>query len=200
MAHNPYAPPKAQDLQSAPPTTAEVVYAGFWRRVGTFFLDALMLSPLIGASYLAGQQTRLGQLYMFVPGLVVNVLFNVYLVRRFGGTPGRLLLGTRITMVDGSPVTLHAAALRYSVLFVLGAAVSIATLMGVAAMSDEQYFSLGYLERARKTLELVPAWYQPISVLVQIWVWSEFVTMYFNKKRQAFQDLMAGTVVVRTGS
>jgi uncharacterized RDD family membrane protein YckC len=31
---------------------------------------------------------------------------------------------------------------------------------------------------------------------MQIWIWGEFVTMLFNKKRRAVHDYMAGTVVI----
>jgi len=37
-----------------------------------------------------------------------------------------------------------------------------------------------------------------VNILMQVWIWGEFLTMLFNKKRRAVHDFMAGTVVVRT--
>ena len=63
-------------------------------------------------------------------------------------------------------------------------------------MSDELYFSLGYIARAQKKVELAPSWYSTVSILMQIWIWSEFVSMLFNKRRRAVHDFIAGTVVL----
>jgi uncharacterized RDD family membrane protein YckC len=175
----------------------ELVYAGFWRRFGAFWIDFLVLLPLIGIAYYFGEQTRLFQLYWFIPGLLFGLWYHVYLVARYGGTPGKLLLDMRIAMTDGSPATTNAAALRYSVLFVLSILSSLALLLAVLKMTDEEYFSLAYIERAGRMVELAPPWYQTVNLFMQIWIWSEFLTMLFNKKRRAIHDFMAGTVVVK---
>jgi uncharacterized RDD family membrane protein YckC len=65
-------------------------------------------------------------------------------------------------------------------------------------MSDETYFSLGYLARSQELVRTAPGWYGMVSILMQVWIWGEFVTMLFNRKRRAVHDFMAGTVVVRT--
>jgi len=199
MERGPYAPPKSQVRDVLEVPAGELVYAGFWRRFGAYWIDFLALLPLMGIAYYFGQQSRLFQLYWFVPGLLIGLWYHVYLVRRYGGTPGKLLLDTRIAMTDGSPVTTNAAALRYSVLFALSVAASLAILLAALRMTDDEYFSLAYLARAQRLVELAPPWYQPVNILLQIWVWSEFITMLFNKKRRAIHDFMAGTVVIRTG-
>jgi uncharacterized RDD family membrane protein YckC len=52
-------------------------------------------------------------------------------------------------------------------------------------------------ERAKKLEELTPNWYGFLKYFDQLWFWSEFLTMHFNKKRRALHDFMAGTVVIR---
>jgi len=175
----------------------EPQYAGFWQRFFAYWVDALVLSPLTGVAYLLGEQTRMFYLYWFIPGVLIGLFFHVYLVKRYGGTPGKLLLKTRIALVDGSPVTMKAAFLRHSVLFVLSGLTSVALLIGTLSMTDETYFSLGYVARAQQIVALAPSWYTVVHVLLQIWIWGEFVTMLFNKKRRAVHDFIAGTVVVR---
>ncbi|WP_050476407.1 RDD family protein [Herbaspirillum rhizosphaerae] len=173
-------------------------YAGFWRRFGAFWADTIILTPWMwGVGYFLSEKSRLFNLYFFIPGLLFGWWFYVYLVAKHGGTPGKLLLKIRIAMADGSSVTYRAAAIRYSVLFALSTLSSLAVLIGTLKMTDAQYFSLDYLARSRMTLELAPHWYTTISVLLQIWIWGEFVTMLLNKKRRAAHDFMAGTIVIR---
>ena len=173
-----------------------MIYAGFLRRFGAYLIDALVFIPLLVVAYFLSEKFRLFQVYYFVPGLLIGIAFHVYLVVRFGGTPGKLLLNIRIAMVNGSRVTLKAASLRYSVLFGLTFFSTLALCLSVLSMSDELYFSLGYIERSKKIVELSPSWYQWVSILIQVWVWSEFISMLFNKKRRAIHDFIAGTVVV----
>lgn len=175
-----------------------LLYAGFWRRLLAYGIDIAVLSPLMGLQYLVSGQTRMFHAYWLVPGMLFGWFFHVYLVKRYGGTPGKLLLKMRIALVDGSPVTTKAAVLRYSVLFLLSALSSVALVMSTLSMTDELYFSLGYMDRARKMVELAPPWYFMLNVLLQVWVWGEFATMLFNKRRRAVHDYMAGTVVVRS--
>jgi len=44
--------------------------------------------------------------------------------------------------------------------------------------------------------QLTPAWYKPVLILENIWVWSEFIVMMTNKKRRALHDFLAGTLVI----
>jgi uncharacterized RDD family membrane protein YckC len=197
MGHGPYAPPKSAVRDVLPKPAGELVYAGFWRRFGAFWLDFVVLLPLIGIAYYFGEKTRFFQLYWFIPGLLFGLWYHVYLVARYGGTPGKLLLDMRVAMTDGSAVTTNAAALRYSVLLVLSVLSSLALLLAVLKMTDEEYFSLAYLARATRMVELAPPWYQTVNILMQVWIWSEFLTMLFNRKRRAIHDFMAGTVVIK---
>lgn len=99
-------------------------------------------------------------------------------------------------MVDGAAVTTRAALLRYSVFFVLSVLSSIAIAIATWHMTDQEYFSLGYIERYRKLVALAPHWYVAIQVMMHTWSGGEFITMLFNKKRRAVHDFIAGTVVV----
>jgi len=44
---------------------------------------------------------------------------------------------------------------------------------------------------------LFPAWYSLVSTLSQVWWWSEFIVLLFNKRKRAIHDFMAGTVVIK---
>lgn len=174
-----------------------MTYAGFWRRFGAFWLDFLCFLPLMGLSSWMDSQYRLFQIWYYIPGLLIGLWFYVYLVKRYGGTPGKLLLRIRIVKLDGTPVGYNEAWVRYIVLFALSAALSAANVLATLNITDAEYLALGWEERAVRLSELAPSWHSWVTVLINVWVWGEFVVMLTNKKRRAPHDFMAGTVVVR---
>ena len=195
---NPYQTPQTVFDGGEPAVQpGELQYAGFWRRFGAFWLDALCLAPLTAVVLFLSTTTRYFHALWLVPGLLFGLWFNVYLVRRYGGTPGKLLLKIRVAMVDGAAVTGKAAILRYAVMFVLSALASVALAMASLAMGDELYLSLGFMQMNTVLAEQAPLWYPAVNTAMQIWIWGEFITMLFNKRRRAVHDYMAGTVAVR---
>jgi len=147
-----------------------------------------------------GDQSRLFSLYCLVPGILFGLWFHVYLVKHYGGTPGKLLLNIKITKLDGAPADYQEALLRYSVLMMISTIMSIATIMVAVNMSDELYLSMDWVERGKYIHENMPSWYFSVFILMNVWVWSEFIVMLTNKKRRALHDLMAGTVVIHSGA
>lgn len=172
-------------------------YAGFWQRFGAYWIDFGIWLPLNMILLYVGTISRLFNVYWCLPGLLLGLWFHVYLVGRYGGTPGKLLLKTRIAMEDGRPVTFLAAAIRFSVLFILTALMSVAMLIATLKMSDATFHELGLLQRSVALVALAPPWYRVVNILLQVWIWSEFVTLLFNRRRRAVHDFLAGTVVLR---
>ena len=113
------------------PSTDPLRYAGFWPRLGALLLDSLILLPLSALMFWGTQRYRLFNLYGFVPGTLFGLYYSVYLVQRYGGTPGKLIAGLRIRKVSGEPIGCREAALRYLPEFVLGLLMSIAMLIAV---------------------------------------------------------------------
>lgn len=175
-------------------------YASVWQRLGAYLLDVLILFPLLVLVIWGSEQSQLFGVYYFFATVVFNLWFHAFLVQRYGGTPGKLVMGIRISKLDGGPVGYREAALRYSVLFVLGTISQLALMQSTMGMSEAEYFALNWQERLLRIQELAPNWLELISLLTNIWIWSEFVVMLVNKKRRAIHDFMAGTVVVRAES
>ena len=195
---NPYQTPQTVfEGDDAGLKPGELQYAGFWRRFGAFWLDALCLAPLTAIVLYLSTTTRYFHALWLVPGLLFGLWFNAYLVKRYGGTPGKLMMKIRVAMVDGAAVSGKAAMLRYSVMFALSAASSVALVMASLAMGDELYLSLGFMRMNTVLVEQAPLWYPAVNVALQVWIWGEFITMLLNKRRRAVHDYMAGTVVVR---
>jgi len=174
-------------------------YAGFWPRLAALLLDIVVLLPLTGLATWGATHVRLFSLYYAVPDVLIGLLYNVYLVQRFGGTPGKLLVGIRIRKVNGSPVGYREAFLRYLPDFVLDVLGSIALVSAVLQMTDSEY-PLSFTELTSRMVELAPSWYKPVHWTENIWVWGELIVLLTNRKRRALHDFIAGTVVVHSSS
>lgn len=175
-------------------------YAGFWPRLGALLLDCIIFLPLSALIIWADSQYRLFQLYYLVPGTAISLFWGVYLVRRFGGTPGKLIAGIRIRKLDGTPVGYREAVLRYLPEFIFGLLMSVALILSVFHMTDAEYQSLSFLDRTHRMAELAPRWYTPLQIAQNIWVWGELIVLLTNRKRRALHDFIAGTVVVHASS
>jgi uncharacterized RDD family membrane protein YckC len=149
-------------------------------------------------AFWGGQRYRLFDLYYLVPSTLFGLFYSVYLVRRFGGTPGKLAAGVRIRKVNGDPVGYREAVLRYLPEFVLGLLMSIGSLVSVFHMSDAEYHALSFMERAKRMVVLAPSWYKPLQIVQNVWEWGELIVLLTNRKRRALHDFIAGTVVIYT--
>jgi uncharacterized RDD family membrane protein YckC len=175
----------------------EIQYGGFWRRFAALWVDVLCLLPVTLLVLWGDQHYRLFIAYYFIPGQLFGLFYSVYLVHRFGGTPGKLALGLRIRRnADLSPVGYREAFLRYLPDLTMGILTSVGMIFAHSAIADSDYLALGFSDRTRRLTELAPSWYNPLQVLLQIWMWSEFFVLLTNRKRRAIHDFIAGTVVV----
>lgn len=177
-------------------TSDKLCYAGFGPRLGSLLLDFLIVLPLFALVSWAAWHYRLFRVYYLIPGTIFGLFYNVYLVRRFGGTPGKLIVGIRIRKLDGEPVGYREALLRYFPDAVLGLLMSVALIFALFHMTDSEYQSLPLKERSKRELEFVPSWYKPLHWTQTAWLWSEVVVLLTNRKRRALHDFIAGTVVV----
>jgi uncharacterized RDD family membrane protein YckC len=178
--------------------SVELIYVGFWRRVAAYALDLVILVPYALVARQLIYASRTAYLVNLILGTIIALIFEVYLVKRYGGSPGKLIMGIRIARLDGSKVGYRDAVIRYSVLFLINALLSVALLMSLYGMSDVEYAAFTSAQAHVKALEAgAPAWYQPVQIAGAVWAYSEFLVLLTNKKRRALHDFMAGTIVIR---
>ena len=174
-----------------------MTYAGFWRRFGAYLVDFIALIPLMAIAIYGTNHSRWFQTVWLIPGALIGLWFSVHLVVRYGGTPGKLAMGTRVVMDDGSPVTRGAAMVRYSVLFTLSMLTSAALAWAALQIPEEHYMPLSIVQKSMLLAAAAPPWYKGVNIAMNVWVWSEFITILFNKRKKALHDYIAGTVVIR---
>jgi len=90
----------------------ESIYAGFWIRLVSLILEVIIFIPFILLKmYLDGLGYNI-KYYTVLPEFLFYFWFRIYLVKKYGGSPGKLIVGIKIIKLDGSDVTWREAILR----------------------------------------------------------------------------------------
>ena len=175
----------------------ENIYAGFWIRLGSLFLDGFFLWPLTWlVSYLNGTGIHI-YYYTVVPMFLFGLWYNIYLPKRYGGTAGKLVVGISIIRLDGAPIAWKEATLRYLVtlFFVIMTICLMIYCLGKA--DEETYLGMGWMKRTAYLVTFSPLLFKITGWSQSLWEFSELVVLLTNPRKRALQDFMAGTVVVK---
>jgi len=86
--------------------TAQIRYAGFWRRLAAYLVDATV-TGVVG--WILGYIGIFGNILAFIILMVYFVGFWAWL----GQTPGKAALGVKIVQLDGTPIGIRIAILRF---------------------------------------------------------------------------------------
>jgi len=176
----------------------EPIYAGFWIRLGSLLLDFLFLLPIIFITLYINSFGRIYYILAIIPSIAVGLWYNVYLVQKYGGTPGKLVLGVKILKLNGEQVTWREAILRHSVLFALTIFGTVIALVSLLSANDSYYENLGWLQKQQYLMALSPTLFQVYGWANNVWVYGELIVLLTNKKKRAVHDFIAGTVIVKT--
>ena len=189
---------RGNEMEYLPITSdGKKVYAGFWRRFCAALIDSCITIPFVlFFIWIKGFDTTLA-IAISVPATMFFAMYHVYFNACFGGTPGKLAAGIRITKPDGSRIGWGQAWKRSSVDLVFAFLLLTAEIWALAHVDPVEHSSLEWMDRARLLQEHRPVWSGIIDVLMQVWIWSELVVLLFNKRKRAIHDFIAGTVVIK---
>ncbi len=165
-------------------------YADFASRFGANMIDGLIFLPLtFGSIWMRAQSTPLA-----ATSLIVTVLFAIYqlyFIAAKGQTLGKMFAEIKVTKPNGSPVGWRESFLRESVNLLFWFIITLSTLIALSRISPTEYASASLAQQS-----LLIAHYQPfpinvLSILSQIWFWSELVVLLTNKQRRSLHDFIA---------
>lgn len=165
---------------------AESDYAGFWKRVLISIVDFLILALPVyfinGWAVSAAERYQSG-IPLWIQWVLIS-LFNIVLVTKFGGTPGRLILRTRIVNEQGKYPSLKQAVIRYSFLLVNTLlAVIVAAGNGTLSKLPEAYANWAPLA-------------SDLTGFLALIIIIDCLFIVFSMRNRALHDMMAGTYVV----
>ncbi len=178
-------------------SNGQKVYAGFWRRFWAHWLDMLIMMPITPLiMWLKGFDRNLA-IVLIVMLAILFTMYNVFFNVRFGGTPGKLAVGIRITKPNGSRIDWLDAWKRYAVNLVFVFISTIVEVWRLTQVDPGRYASLGWVGRAQLVREHDPSWLYVLFAIGLVWFASEVVVLLSNKRKRAIHDFIGGTVVIR---
>jgi len=172
------------------------IYAGFRPRLYSILLDFLILLPLNFIVLLINSYSKDMYFITLGPNMLIIFWYHVYLVKKFGGTPGKLIVGIKVLKLNLRPISWKEAILRYIVLFGLTIYGFIATISSITNADTQIYNNLGWLQKQQYLIFLSPILYKIYTWSTNIWVYSELIVLLTNEKKRAIHDYIAGTVIV----
>ena len=174
------------------------LYGGFWLRLGALLLDSIFVMPVV---FLVLYLNSFGKNIYFltiIPNLLFALWYGIYLPKKYGGTPGKLLVGLKIVRLDGEVIGWKESILRYSINLVI-------TLLSVTVMTvcilnadDSIFTNLSWLKQSLYLTSLAPTFFKIHTWMNNIWVYGELVVLLTNKRKRAVHDFIAGTVIVKS--
>ncbi len=118
----------ASNVQPAAPRVGQLIYGDFWVRAAAKVIDQTFVTilGLFLFSVVAGmiwkdhlpdvtdldEMKKVINVYMLVV-IAVDFVYTVFFVRRFRGTPGKLMLGLRLVSAAGTPLSTGVIIRRY---------------------------------------------------------------------------------------
>lgn len=184
-------------MTTQPEWTEAATYTDFWERLGALLIDGVIFIPYGLLYYWVNERYRFSSLYLLAPGILLTLFYQVYLVGRYGGTPGKLMLKLRIQKLTGEPVGYGGAFVRYLPHLLNSLIITAGFTYGALSITDDEYLSMGLLLRAQRLAEAAPLWYHMWSWIFRVWSLGDIVAFFCNDKRRALHDFIAGTVVIR---
>ena len=176
------------------------VYVGFWKRALASLIDAIIgwafmpiTMPLI--TWSLSNRT-------IIPDLIWSLVWSVvwlWIVVRFGGTPGKLIIGVRIVDASGSFLYWGRAIRRIifpSIIMSVNSHLQIWRAYSTFTVSTPH---LSFMEMGR----ILNEYGQPFSVIAMILGLSIYIdigVILFNRKKRAIHDFIAGSYVITKAS
>ncbi len=173
------------------------LYAGFWARLGSLLLDLIIIIPFTGIILYVNNLQLNFYFFTVIPSLIFGLWYNVYLVQKYGGTPGKLLLGIKVIKINGENVEWREAILRHIVLFAI-TLISVFIIIRSIGIADHTYYEgLTWIQKSQYLMGLSPVLFTIYTWMSNIWIYGELIVLLTNKRKRAVHDFIAGTVIIK---
>jgi uncharacterized RDD family membrane protein YckC len=175
----------------------ESLYAGFWTRLASLLLDAIIMVPIIFLTlYLNGLGKNI-YFITFIVNFIIGIWYGIYLPKKYGGTPGKLIVGIKIIRLDGQSIDWKESFLRYIINLLLSLFSAIMMTVCILQADDSVFTSLSWLKQTQYLMSLSPKFFKVHTWISNIWVYGELAVLLTNERKRAIHDFIAGTVIVK---
>ena len=189
---------KTELLPSTFPGINNEVYADLWIRIAAKLIDLVVMLPVAVLILYINGLSKSAYFYAILPNLAFCIWYDVFLVKQYGGTPGKLLLGIKIVQKNGDEVDWHASFMRYIVSFCLSISGIFIMLWTLSLIDDATYVGMGFLKRIQFLNDFNPLMSKFQTFTTLAWTLAGIIAILSNKRKRAVHDFIAGTVVVKS--
>lgn len=177
---------------------SENIYGGFWLRLGSILLDFLILVPLLALMHYIHSLDKNFQIVTHIFFLVFGIWYGIYLPKKYGGTPGKLILGMKILKINGEDIDWREAILRNSISTIMSFLGTLVLIYCVLKANNDVYLSKTWMQKGLYLTTFAPTIFKIQGWANNIWIYSELLILLLNKRKRALHDYIAGTVIVKT--
>jgi len=176
--------------------TDEFVFVGFWKRVLAALIDAA-----IGWAFMPITMPLMTWTIThrnIVPEVLWSAVWTLvwlWLVVRFGGTPGKLIIGVRIVDVRGAFLSWGRAVRRIIFPSLIMTINSHLQMWKAFSTYPDSTPHSSFLEIGR----LMNEYGQPFAMIAMVFAFSTYLdigVILFNRKKRALHDFIAGSYVI----
>ncbi len=174
------------------------LYGGFWKRSVAQLFDAIIIMIFVLVQFLLIPYGKSIYFLASIFALLFIFLYCIYLPKRFGGTPGKLIVGLKIIRIDGERIGWKEAILRYCIYFSFSLLYMLMMTITFLTINNSDYTSLSLSEKIyhlNYLYSLQPAF---LFIISGIWGYGNVVAFFINTRKRALHDYLAKTVVVKT--
>lgn len=161
-------------------------FIGFWKRVLATFLDLfIILIPAVIVYWIFNSlAVSLRSEIPIILEYILFIVFDVFMIVRFGGTPGKLVLKMKIINQQGNYPTLKEALIRniFRIISTIFSMIVGVSLYDFTAISTNLVLWAPLATDLSKILG-------PIMLV-------DYLFVAFSPRKRALHDMMAGTYVV----
>jgi uncharacterized RDD family membrane protein YckC len=172
------------------------IYAGLFERAIANFLDFLFLMPIIYLMYFIDNLYIYNVLFTGALLFIIAIIYNGYLVKRYSGTPGKLIMGIRIKKLNNQAIGWKEAILRSIVPLAFLMLEQVMTIISFSFANLSFYENLNWIQKLVYLQSIFPVVYLIIIWIQNLWSWSELIVLLTNDKKRALHDFIAKTIVV----
>ena len=176
--------------------TDEFVFVGFWKRVLAALIDVA-----IGMAYMPIAMPLLFWTMThrnIIPATLSSIVWIIvwlWLVVRFGGTPGKLIIGVRIVDVSGKFLSWGKAIRRIIFPMLIVSIYQHLRIWKAFSTYPDSFPHSSLLDAGRIMIEhgqLFPM----IGMILSFSGWVDIGVILFNRKKRAIHDFVAGSCVI----
>lgn len=178
-------------------------YAGFFVRAlsGIFDWAIFLLFLLINFMIVIIMKRPPKNYFIFIQVITIlfKYIYNIFIPQKYSGTLGKLIFKIRILKLNNQKIGLKESFFRYLINFLWDLCISIITINIIINTSDELYNDFNTFKEWNNYLSSSePKYLIILTILINLWIFSEYFVLLLNKKKRGLQDYIAGTIVVNT--